>query len=67
VLTRFADFAAMLESGDDEAAMHSLRRPETIGRPIGSENFVRILETLSARQLAPAKRGPKGKKSALSP
>jgi putative transposase len=67
VLTRFPDFAALLEAGEEEAAMRRLRRAETIGRPIGSEDFVTTLEALSARRLAPAKRGPKPKKSALSP
>jgi putative transposase len=61
VLTRFPDFAALLEAGEEEAAMLRLRRAETIGRPIGGEDFVKTLEALSARQLAPAKRGPKPK------
>jgi REP-associated tyrosine transposase len=67
VLARFPDFAALLEAGEEEAAMRRLRRAETIGRPIGGEDFVTTLEALSARRLAPAKRGPKPKKSALSP
>ena len=50
-----------------EEAKCRLRRAETIGRPIGSDGFVRTLEALTTRELAPGKRGPKGKKSALSP
>src|SRR4051812_47580425 len=50
VLTRFPNFAALLEAGEEEEAMHRLRRAETIGRPIGGEDFVRTLEALSTRR-----------------
>ena len=43
-------------------------KAETIGRPIGSERFLRALESKAARTLLPRKRGPRPKEfRALSP
>jgi putative transposase len=35
-LTRFPDFAALLEAGEEEASMLRLRRAETIGRRLAA-------------------------------
>lgn len=61
VLSRYPDFAAMIAQGEDEAASLSLRRAETIGRPVGDAAFLETLEALSGRSLAPGKRGRKPK------
>lgn len=67
VRTRFPDFAALLRAGEEQAMSDRLRRAESIGRPVGSDTFLASLETASGRALIPGKRGPKQKKSALSP
>jgi putative transposase len=59
VLSRYPDFAALIATGPDEAAFERLRRAETIGRPLGEDNFLGKLEALTQRTLKPAKRGPK--------
>lgn len=58
VLTRFPDFAALIDSEGDEG-FDALRRAETIGRPLGDADFLARLETLLHRSLKPGKRGPK--------
>lgn len=69
VRDRIADLAALLESAEDEERTNRLRRAETIGRPIGSNDWLETLEQISGRQLKPSRRGPKrlGEISALSP
>ena len=69
VLARFPDIAEMLRAEEDEEAMERLRAAETIGRPVGSAEFLAAIEARTKCQLAPQKRGPKpgGKKGALSP
>jgi putative transposase len=64
---RFPDFAGALASGEDEALSARLRRAETIGRPLGTSEFIAALEARADRRLSPVKRGPKPKISALSP
>ena len=64
---RFADFAGVVASGEEEALSARLRRAETIGRPLGTADFIAVLEARAGRPLAPAKRGPKPKLNALSP
>jgi putative transposase len=59
LLERYPDFAALLDTGPDEAAFERLRRAETIGRPLGDDGFIGRLEALTRRSLKPAKRGPK--------
>jgi len=44
VLSRYPDFAAMVAQGEDEAASLSLRRAESIGRPVGDAAFLGELE-----------------------
>jgi len=67
VRTRYPDFAGLLAGAEDEDMTLRLRRAETIGRPVGGEDFLARLEAESGRTLRPAKRGPKPKLSALSP
>jgi len=66
---RISDFAALLADAEDEEATQRLRRAESIGRPIGSAEFLQRLEESYARKLKPAKRGrrPRSELSALSP
>jgi hypothetical protein len=60
MLSRFPDFAAYLEGQPpSEAAMARLRKAEQSGRPLGSPDFIEILEKKTARRLTPQKRGPK--------
>ena len=61
VLERFPDLAARVEVGGDMAKSERLRKGETIGRPIGSVEFIAGLELQSGRRLLPAKPGPKVK------
>ena len=61
VRERYPDFAELIAAGEDEAASQSLRRSESIGRPLGAEAFIARLEAESGRTLRPGKRGPKGK------
>ena len=75
VLRRVPDLAERLAAGEDAAKSERLRRAETIGRPLGTADFIARLERESGRRLAPAKRGPRpkgtadetGKLSGLSP
>lgn len=67
VRARYPDFAGLLAGAEDEGMTLRLRRAETIGRPVGGEDFLARLEAESGRTLRPAKRGPKPKLSALSP
>lgn len=65
-LDRYGDFAAFLGSPDDDAgAWRALRRSETTGRPLGSADWIAVLETRTGRTLAPQKRGPKPKVSGI--
>jgi len=66
---RVPDFAALLTAAEDAEATLRLRRAESIGRPIGSDEFLKRLESGSGRALAPARRGPRPRDelSALSP
>jgi putative transposase len=53
------DFAAFLaEEVNEAAAFAPLRRAESIGRPIGSPEWIEALERRTGRNLAPGKRGP---------
>ena len=56
---RFPQFADLLALGPDADAFERLRRAETIGRPLGSDTFLRRIERRTGRILKPAKRGPK--------
>ena len=61
VRQRVERFADLLAGPADHPAFTALRQAEIIGRPLGSADFVRSLETRLNRRLTPAKRGPKPK------
>lgn len=63
---RVSDFASLLAEAEDEEATLRLRRAESIGRPIGSADFLRALEERYDRSLKPARRGRRGKENELS-
>lgn len=59
-LERAGDFTAFLNEAFDEALTYApLRKAESIGRPIGSPEWVENLEARTGLPLKPRKRGPK--------
>ena len=61
-LERVGDFAAFLGEAFDEALTYSaLRKAESIGRPIGSSDWLADMELRTGLTLRPGKRGPKPK------
>jgi putative transposase len=57
-LERVGDFATFLGEDFDEAMTYAaLRKAETVGRPIGSADWLVAMETRTGKQLTPAKRG----------
>ncbi|MGC6327877.1 transposase [Rhizorhabdus sp. FW153] len=58
-LERVPDFAAMLQSGEDEALSALLRRSESTGRLLGDAAFLDHIEAALGRDPKPGKRGPK--------
>ena len=61
-LERVGDFAAFLGEAFDEALTYAaLRKAESIGRPVGSPEWLADMETRSGLTLRPGKRGPKPK------
>ena len=68
VAERCPELAAMLESAEDEEMTRRLRRAESVGRPIGSAEWLKAIEAERGRSLAPGKPGPRRRQlSALSP
>ena len=59
LLDRYGDFRLFLDQPADEGAVRALRAAEVSGRPVGTANWIELLEALSGRSLAPKKRGPK--------
>jgi putative transposase len=60
VLQRIENFAAFLDAPfDEDETYRPLRRAETIGRPLGGEDWITALEREHGRKLAPARRGRK--------
>jgi putative transposase len=60
VLGRVGDFTAFLDEAFDEAfAYAALRKAESIGRPVGSPEWLEDMETRTGLSLKPKKRGPK--------
>jgi putative transposase len=53
------DFAALLAMPADAATTTRIERVPTIGRPLGSPEWVAMLERRLGRPLAPRKPGPK--------
>jgi putative transposase len=59
-LERIGDFAAFLGEDFDEAMTYAaLRKAESIGRPIGSPEWLEDMESRTGRKLRQQKRGPK--------
>lgn len=58
VLERVPDFAALLETGEDAGLSSSLRRAESVGRPLGNSAFLDQVEAVLGRNPKPRKRGP---------
>lgn len=58
-LERTGDFAAFLGEEFDEALTYAaLRKAESVGRPVGSPEWLEDMESRTGRKLAPGKRGP---------
>jgi putative transposase len=58
-LERVGDFAAFLGEEFDEALSYAaLRKAESVGRPVGSKEWLVAMEQRTGLKLAPAKRGP---------
>jgi len=60
VLDRYGDFAALLDSANEEQdnrAWTALRKAESTGRPVGSEAWLAKLERRTGRRLAPQRGG----------
>ena len=61
-LDRVGDFATFLgEEFDEPQSYAALRKAESVGRPIGSAEWLAAMESRTGRPLTPGKRGPKPK------
>lgn len=61
-LERTGDFATFLGEDFDEALTYAaLRKAESVGRPIGSAEWLEDVVAVCGRPLAPRKRGPQPK------
>ena len=59
-LERVGDFAAFLGEEFDEALTYAaLRKAESVGRPVGSKEWLAEMEAQTGLALAPQRRGPK--------
>ena len=59
-LERVGDFSAFLGANFDEAFTYAaLRKAETLGRPVGSSEWLEDMSNMSGLTLIPGKRGPK--------
>lgn len=66
-LDRYGGFAFLAEQSDrDDEDWGLLRRAETIGRPLGSPEWIARAEARTGRALAPRKPGPKARDGQLS-
>ena len=62
-IERVGDFATFLGEDFDEAPTYAaLRKAESVGRPIGSPEWLTDMEARTGRSLAPKRRGPVAKK-----
>jgi putative transposase len=61
IRARFPRFADLLALGPDQDAFDRLCKAESIGRPLGNDDFLRRIETQTGRSVIPGKRGPKPK------
>ncbi len=53
-------WAEQLARPDEAELAAAMRQRENTGRPLGDENFVKLIGQLLSRDLLPKKRGPKG-------
>ncbi len=56
----------IIKAGEEDVRFKTLRQSETIGRPIGNDDFLSRAEKLVGRKLKPGKRGPRPKSRAAS-
>ena len=63
VLDLTGDFAAFLDEAADPDAVAGLRGAYSTGRPVGATDWIAALEAQAGRALAPAKRGPKPRRT----
>ena len=56
------DWRAFLSTDPTEETLAQFRAHARTGRPLGSETFLRDLETQTGQTLLPRKRGPKPKR-----
>jgi putative transposase len=61
ILERYPDFRALLKPGEDADMSARIHNAETIGRPLGSEKWLKKVERKLGRRVRPLKRGPKPK------
>ena len=61
IRARFPRFADLLDAEPDIDLFDRLRAAETIGRPLGDDDFLCRIERDTKRHLRPGKRGPKPK------
>jgi len=59
MLGRVGDWREYLGTEPDSTDLEMLRRHTRTGRPLGSRDFVELLEAKAGRPLAPRKRGPR--------
>ncbi len=59
VLERYGNFAKFLAQPLDETLTKQLRQSETIGRPVGTDQWLKKLEKQTGHPLRPQKRDPK--------
>ena len=63
-LERVGDFAAFMGEEFDEALGYAaLRKAESVGRPVGSKEWLADMEARTGKALAPQKRGPRAKRA----
>ena len=61
-IERVGDFRTFLGEAFDETMTYAaLRKAESVGRPVGSKEWLADMEARTGLTLAPGKRGPKGK------
>ena len=61
IRARFPRFADLLATEPDADMLARLRAAESIGRPLGDDGFLAMIERATRRRLRPGKRGPKSK------
>jgi putative transposase len=65
-LERVGDFRAFLGAEFDEAMTYAaLRKAESVGRPVGSKEWLADMEAKTGMKLAPQKRGPAPRREAV--